>query len=74
MKKLQESKVCNLEECDKVLNKIVEKRKGLWEERDKLRKTKEELRDEYYGNLITFHKYKYLIQDIEWMTDMQSKI
>ena len=46
----------------------------MWDEKDKLRKEKDELRDEYYGGLITFSKYKYLIQDIEWMTDMQGKI
>jgi len=73
-KKNQDVKHSNLEDCDKQLNRISEKRKQMWDEKDKLRKEKDELRDEYYGGLITFSKYKYLIQDIEWMTDMQGKI
>lgn len=74
LKKNQDTKITNLEECDKQLDRINEKRKSLITEKEKLRVQKEEFRNEYYGALITYQKYKYLVQDIEWMTDMQNKI
>jgi len=46
----------------------------LRDERDKIYKQKEELRDTYYGSLITYPKQQYLLQDIAWMTDMQTKL
>jgi hypothetical protein len=59
---------------DKSLDLINERRKKLREERDKCYKTKEEMRDDYYGQLIVFQKQQYLLQDIKWMNEMQGKI
>lgn len=44
------------ENFDKSLDDINEKRKKLRDNRDKLYKEKEELRDTYYGALIVFQK------------------
>jgi len=72
IKKTQESKTETLTAFDGELNKISEKRKQDWDGKDKLRKQKDELNDEYYGSLILYTKYQYLLSDIKWMTDMQN--
>ena len=59
---------------DTQLDDINAKRKKLRDERDKIYKQKEELRDTYNGSLITYSKQQYLLQDIAWMTDMQTKL
>lgn len=70
MKEGQTAKTETKETFDKQLDDINAKRKKLRDDRDKLYKQKEELRDTYYGSLITFTKQQYLLQDIAWMTDM----
>ena len=41
----------------------------MYDEIDKLKKTKNELQDVYYGKLIEFTKLQYLKQDVKWMTE-----
>ena len=74
IKSQQNQKTETKESFDKQLDTINERRKKLRDERDKLYKQKEELRDSYYGGLILYQKQQYLIQDINWMTEMQGKI
>lgn len=74
IKKTQESKTEALTAFDSELNKISDKRKQDWDGKDKLRKQKDELNDEYYGSLILYTKYQYLLSDIKWMTDMQNML
>jgi len=72
IKKGQEEKTEALNTFDVQLNRISDKRKQDWDSKDKLRKQKDELNDEYYGSLILYSKYQYLLSDIKWMTDMQN--
>lgn len=46
----------------------------MYDEIDKLKKTKNELQDVYYGKLIEFTKLQYLKQDVKWMTETQEKL
>lgn len=73
-KKERDEKMENRESIEKELDKINERRKRARDERDKLYQQKYELKDEYYGSLITFQKQQFLIKDIEWMTEMQGKL
>lgn len=73
-KKGQEEKSDALNAFDTQLNRISDKRKQDWDAKDKLRKQKDELNDEYYGSLILYSKYQYLLSDIKWMTDMQNML
>ena len=70
LKKGQGERVETTENYDKVLDRINEKRKKEREEKLKLQKSKDELRDEYFDGLLQFTKQSYLVQDINWMTDM----
>lgn len=74
IKKGQEQRTDTLTSFDNQLNKISDKRKQDWDAKDKLRKQKDELNDEYYGALINYSKYQYLLSDIKWMTDMQKML
>jgi hypothetical protein len=74
LKEGQTAKTETKESFDKQLDDINALRKKLRDDRDKLYKQKEELRDAYYGSLIDFTKQQYLLQDITWMSDMQSKL
>lgn len=74
IKKGQEQKTDALTTFDNQLNKISDKRKQDWDAKDKLRKQKDELNDEYYGSLINYSKYQYLLSDIKWMSDMQKML
>lgn len=74
LKEGQSAKTETKETFDKQLDDINARRKKLRDDRDKLYKQKEELRDTYYGSLIDYTKQQYLLQDIDWMTDMQGKI
>lgn len=56
LKKGQDVKIETKESFDKQLDAINEKRKKMRDERDKLYKQKEELRDNYYGALIDYSK------------------
>ena len=73
-KKARDEKQENRETLEKELDKINERRKRARDDRDKLYKQKYELKDEYYGALITYSKQQFLIKDINWMTDMQEKL
>lgn len=64
----------NRELIEKDLDKINERRKRARDERDKLWQQKYELKDDYYGTLITFQKQQFLVKDINWMTEMQAKL
>ena len=74
LKKGQDAKTETKETFDKQLDGINEKRKKVRDDRDKLYKQKEELRDVYYGALIDYSKQQYLLQDIAWMTQMQDNL
>lgn len=74
LKKNQDVKTETKETFDKQLDTINERRKKMRDERDKLFKQKEELRDTYYGSLINYSKQQYLLQDIDWMTQMQGNL
>jgi chromosome segregation ATPase len=74
LKKNQDVKMETKESFDKQLDGINERRKKMRDERDKLYKAKEELRDTYYGALILYSKQQYLLQDIAWMTQMQDNL
>lgn len=73
-KKARDEKQENRESLEKELDKINERRKRARDERDKLYKQKYELKDEYYGALITYSKQQFLIKDINWMNEMQGKL
>lgn len=73
-KKHNESKNELLNEFDKNLERISDKKKQHWDEKDKLRKQKDELNDQYYDSLIKYSKFQYLLQDIKWMTEMKAKL
>jgi len=73
-KKAQEEKQESRETLDKELDKINERRKRARDDRDKLYKSKYEVKDEYYGTLITYSKQQFLIKDINWMNEMQEKL
>lgn len=73
-KKAQEEKQESRETLDKELDKINERRKRARDDRDKLYKSKYEVKDEYYGALITYSKQQFLIKDINWMNEMQEKL
>ena len=59
------------EDFDKQIDKVKEKRKKDLDERDKLYKQKDALKDSYYGKLIDFSKEKFLIDDINWMNGIR---
>ena len=61
LKKNQDVKTETKESFDKQLDTINEKRKKMRDDRDKLYKQKEELRDGYYGALIDYSKQQYLL-------------
>lgn len=73
-KKERDEKQESRDTIDKELNKINERRKRIRDERDKLYQLKYELKDEYYGSLIMYQKQQFLVKDINWMTEMQSKL
>ena len=64
----------SLEGLDKQIDRVKEKKVKDQEEIDKLKTSRIELQDTYYGKLIEYSKLQYLIQDIKWMTDMQTKL
>jgi hypothetical protein len=35
---------------------------------------KDELQDKYYGQMIEYTKYQYLVSDIKWMTEIQQRL
>ena len=53
---------------------LSERRKKLRDERDKLYKMKDELKDGYYGQLINYSKEQFLIRDIDWMTGIKAQV
>jgi len=57
IKKHQETKTETLTAFDDQLNRISDKRKKDWDAKDKLRKQKDELNDDYYGSLILYSKF-----------------
>ena len=63
-----------LETINKQIESLQEKSKKDSDEIDKLKTQKATLQDEYYGSLIDFTKYNYLIHDIKWMTEMKQKL
>ena len=73
-KKARDDKQESRETLEKELDKINERRKRARDDRDKLYKQKYELKDEYYGALITYSKQQFLIKDINWMNEMQEKL
>jgi len=64
----------NLEDLDKQLDRLNEKRKKDQDEIDKLRKTKNELQDAYYSKMIEFTKYQYLVHDVKWMNEKKAEL
>lgn len=50
------------------------KRKKEQDEIDRLRTSKNELQDEYYGKMIEYTKLQYLIHDVKWMNEMKAKL
>ena len=69
LRKNKEVTVGNLEDLDKQLDKLSEKRKKDQEEIDVLRVTKNDLQDDYYSKMIEFTKYQYLVHDVKWMNE-----
>ena len=64
----------NLEDLDKQLDRLNEKRKKDQDEIDVLRTTKNELQDGYYSKMIEFTKYQYLVHDVKWMNEKKAEI
>lgn len=73
-KKNHEEKIDNIENVNKQMDRVNEKRNKISEEIDKLKKTKLELQDKYYSQMIDYTKYQYLVSDVKWMTETQNKI
>lgn len=73
-KKDKEEKVENLENLDKQIDRVVEKKKKEQDEIDKQKLAKAELQDKYYGQMIDYTKYQYLVNDIKWMKEMKAKL
>lgn len=59
------------EDFDKQLDRLSDKRKKERDERDKLFKMKDELKDAYYGAMIDYTKQQALIKDIVWMNGIR---
>ena len=74
LKKNTEQKQETKESFDKQLDRINEKRKKERDERDKLYKQKDEIKEKYYTELILFSKQEFLLKDIKWMNETQSKL
>ena len=70
LKKNAEQKQETKESFDKQLDRINEKRKKERDERDKLYKQKDEIKEK----LILFSKQEFLLKDIKWMNETQSKL
>lgn len=70
MKKDKNVQQTSREEFDKQIEKINEKRNKDRDEKDKLWKQRDELKDAYYGALIDYSKQQVMIKDIKWMTDI----
>jgi len=64
----------NLENLDKQLDKTSDKRKTIQGEIDSLKEQRQALEDKYYGQMIDYTKYQYLVNDIKWMKEMQAKL
>lgn len=73
-KKDKAEKIDNLENLDKQIDKTKDKRGTIQEEIEKLKVQKQELNDKYYGQMIDFTKYQFLVNDIKWMTEMKQKL
>lgn len=73
-RKNRDEKHENLENLNKQIDKVQEKRKRIFDEIDKLKKQKEEMQDKYYGQMIDYTKYQFLVSDIKWMTEVQQKL
>lgn len=73
-RKNKEVTIGNLEDLDKQLDRLNEKRKKDQDEIDKHRTTKNELQDDYYSKMIEFTKYQYLVHDVKWMTEKKAEI
>ena len=74
MKKIVNVKKETHESFSKELEAINVKRQKARDERDRLFKEKNEIRDKYYTDMIHFSKQQQLVHDIKWMTEMQGKI
>lgn len=73
-RKNREEKHENLENLNKQIDRVQEKKKKIFDEIDRLKKQKEELQDKYYGQMIDFTKYQFLVNDIKWMNEVQQKL
>lgn len=60
------------EDFDKQLDKLSDRRKKERDDRDKLFKSKDELKDAYYAAMIDWSKQQALIKDIEWMNGIRA--
>ena len=74
IRKTQTEKKQSKEEYDKVLDQIILKRKKDYDERDKLYKSRNEMKDKYYQQLIDYTKQQRLIDDIKWMEGVKQKL
>lgn len=73
-RKDREIKTENIDNLNKQLDRVSEKRKKDFDEIDKMRKQKQELQDKYYGQMIDYTKYQYLVNDIKWMNEVQERL
>lgn len=67
-------KMENLDSLDKQLDRVSEKKKKVNDEIEKLKDSKSELQNKYYGQMIDFTKYQYLTSDIKWMNEIKEKL
>ena len=59
------------EDFDKQLDRLSDKRKKERDDRDKLFKMKDEVKDAYYATMIDYSKQQILIKDINWMNGIR---
>jgi hypothetical protein len=67
-----EEKIVVREGYDEQLDRLQDKRKKEYDDRDKLFKQKDELKDAHYAALIAYSKQQSLIRDIEWMKGVKA--
>jgi chromosome segregation ATPase len=73
-RKHRDEKHENLDNLNKQIDRVQEKRKKIFDEIEKFKKQKEELKDKYYGQMIDYTKYQFLVNDIKWMNEVQQKL
>jgi len=74
VEKTKDEQLKTFDEYNKILDAVNAKRKKESEEREKLLKQKDELRDGYYGQLIAHLKQQRLIKDINWVNEVQGNL